>query len=133
MNISAFFSAIKNGNLEAIKIGLEHFDINEPIAEQELFIEIFWCTPLMVAVMSGNIPIVKFLLDHGADINGRSAGGMTCLIDAADRGNEAMVKVLMEYGANVNDRNNDGYTAMGRTPSSELSLKAMLLKHGGTL
>ena len=38
------------------------------------------CTPLMEAASGGYADIVKLLIDHGADVNAKSAAGMYCNI-----------------------------------------------------
>ena len=37
------------------------------------------CTPLMEAASGGYADIVKLLIDHGADVNAKSAAGMYCV------------------------------------------------------
>ena len=69
-------------------------------------------TALRYAVMHGNLPSVRILLDRGADINTGSRTGETALAEAVQRGDFALVRLLLDHGAQVN-----GYAdANGWTP-----------------
>jgi ankyrin repeat protein len=59
-------------------------------------------TPLLVAASKGQLIVAKYLLDHGADVNGFSANhGSTALCTAAENGHKAMVELLLAHGADV--------------------------------
>jgi ankyrin repeat protein len=87
----------------------------------------FGCTPLMVVVVRGDLPTVKYLISHGADVNAQYDGAgtylcgnaaqqypMTALMLAAERSNPEIVRALLEAGAEPN------VSTMGRrTPLSE--------------
>ncbi|WP_353276290.1 ankyrin repeat domain-containing protein [Wolbachia endosymbiont (group B) of Villa cingulata] len=62
--------------------------------------------PLHRAVQGGNLDIVKFLVDRGADVDSKNKDGRTPLHDAALEGHNGVVKTLLERGANVNALNN---------------------------
>lgn len=65
-------------------------------------------TVLQMAVMVGSIPLVKTLLEAGADPNTIDFHNSTPLHKACCRGNLEMVKLLVQYGARhdvVDDRN----------------------------
>ncbi len=64
------------------------------------------------AALQGRIKLLKTLLDHGADVNHRTATGTTPLHDAAIRGNVEAARILLESGADVNARE----TESGDTP-----------------
>ena len=68
-------------------------------------------TPLMNAVVGGNIKIVKLLAEHGADLDLQDSNGITALIHAVLHENIAIVKYLVDSGANVNVRDDRGNTA----------------------
>jgi ankyrin repeat protein len=77
-------------------------------------------TPLMAAAGIGwaaywtsNAPyarldVVKFCLDHGAQLNAKDAKGYTALHGAAFRGDNEMVKYLIAQGADVHAKTKDG-------------------------
>ncbi|PQE19083.1 hypothetical protein CJF30_00007439 [Rutstroemia sp. NJR-2017a BBW] len=56
-------------------------------------------SPLLDAVKTGHIEMVRSLLDHGADINW--SGSMTPLVAAAETGQVAVMKLLLDRGANI--------------------------------
>ncbi|KAJ5894125.1 hypothetical protein N7495_005816 [Penicillium taxi] len=65
-------------------------------------------TPLQIASLSGEAPIVKFLLDAGCEINSKNIDKDTPLIDAVENGNVEVVKLLLEAGANPRTVNASG-------------------------
>ena len=61
-------------------------------------------TPLIIAAgRSGSSPVVKLLLDHGANPSVKSLREMTPLGEAANIGDEATLRLLVERGADVKD------------------------------
>jgi Ankyrin repeats (3 copies) len=67
-------------------------------------------TPLIAASSDGrvDINIVRWLLDHGAEINSRQFQGGTALHLAARWGHLHALQALLEHGADINALNNDG-------------------------
>lgn len=63
------------------------------------------------AALNGHLPVVKVLLDSGADIDLASGDGDTALHDAAENGHEEVVVYLLHAGANRIARNAKGKTA----------------------
>ncbi|MDP2433411.1 MAG: ankyrin repeat domain-containing protein [Pseudomonadota bacterium] len=72
-------------------------------------------TSLILASKYGFVPIVKLLLDAGADpdIRPNDMEGHTALIAASKQGYSEVVQVLLAQGANVNAPDKMGITAMG--------------------
>src|SRR5688572_24084179 len=61
-------------------------------------------TPLMNAALGGRTKVVRYLLDHGADVNrtgGKKSDGNSPLIEAATAGKVEIVRMLVEAGADV--------------------------------
>jgi ankyrin repeat protein len=56
---------------------------------------------LSLAAGSGSVPIVRKLIDRGADVNVRSDDGMTPLMFAAFAGEDEVVEVLVSRGADT--------------------------------
>ena len=72
-------------------------------------------TALMIASCEGHIPVVTYLLEHGADIDAKDRFGGTALADAVrhsfDARNAKQVQALLRtHGADINSSTND-YTA----------------------
>lgn len=65
-------------------------------------------TPLMYAAISGNVPILQFLLSSGAKIDKQDKDGRHALIFAATNNRPEAVQFLLDSGANPNltNRNN---------------------------
>lgn len=60
-------------------------------------------TPLLLAASKGQLVVAKYLLDHGADVNGRNNRHVnTPLSVATENGHKAMVELLLARGAEVN-------------------------------
>jgi hypothetical protein len=66
---------------------------------------------LQLAAMNGNEPVIRRLLDAGADPDTPDGNGMTPLMWAANRGHGTLIRLLSERGADLNGRD----TAWGRT------------------
>ena len=69
-------------------------------------------TPLHYAATSGQVAIIRLLLEHHAYIDAGSPNGSTPLMMAAMYGTPAAVKVLLEAGADPLQKNDLGLTAL---------------------
>ncbi len=67
---------------------------------------------LVTAAAHGNVEIIRFLLDHGADPNVEGPGGTTPLVQAAIRGHTDAVRLLISRNASVNARDKHGRTPL---------------------
>ena len=89
-------------------------------------------TPLTAAIEFNNLDMVKFLVEHGADINGRE---FSPLLTATYLGNRTfdIVKFLVEHGANVNVRSKHGETPLYNAfcNSDGIEMVKFLVEHGG--
>jgi ankyrin repeat protein len=73
---------------------------------------------LVAAIRTADAPIVRKLLDGGADVNARDADGNTPLILASFHASPECVELLIKNGANVNAANKAGATALIRAATS---------------
>jgi hypothetical protein len=87
-------------------------------------------TALMLAVQNGHSPIVRMLLDRGADVS-LGQGGSTLLMSASLWGYSDIAGMVLEKGVDVNAKDANGKTAIyyaslaGNDDTTEL-----LLQHG---
>ncbi len=82
-------------------------------------------TPLICAALEGRATVVKYLIDHGADVNlaaGAKSDGESPLIAAAMSGKVPVVKLLVEAGANLDyePQGQKGHTALAYAKAERL-------------
>jgi len=63
---------------------------------------------LFNACKSGNKNVVKFLLNHGADLSVKDNNNETTISFASVSENEHLVKYLVKHGANINTKDKNG-------------------------
>ncbi|KAK7897749.1 hypothetical protein LTR67_004379 [Exophiala xenobiotica] len=82
-------------------------------------------TALQSAARRGDIPIVEFLLDHGAFVNAQPARfqGRTALQAASEKGHVPVVELLLGHGADVNAQS---APIWGRTALQAASQKGLV-------
>ncbi|MCU0707369.1 MAG: ankyrin repeat domain-containing protein [Pirellula sp.] len=87
-------------------------------------------TPLMYAVLYGDLDDVRLLLDHGTDPNARNEAGATALMWAVD--DLEKTRLLLARGADVNAKSDDGRSALAIATSrySSLDVVRLLLDNG---
>uniref|UniRef100_A0A8B9Z6V9 Ankyrin repeat and sterile alpha motif domain containing 6 n=1 Tax=Buteo japonicus TaxID=224669 RepID=A0A8B9Z6V9_9AVES len=69
-------------------------------------------SPLMIAAVTGQLPLVQLLVEKNADTDKQdNVHGWTALMQATYHGNKDVVKYLLNQGADVNLRAKNGYTA----------------------
>jgi hypothetical protein len=96
-------------------------------------------TPLATAVVQGEVGVVRFLLEQGADPNIPNKNGLTPLDHACSRDKAiamTLAKLLLDHGANVNTkRPNPTYiTSLSWAVSSDnTELVRLLIDHGADI
>jgi len=91
-------------------------------------------TPLMWSTRSGNVDIIKVLLEAGADVNLKDRDGRTALMYAARDGHAAAAELLVLWMAKVDDQDDDGRTALIFAASqNNESVVKVLLRRGATV
>ena len=93
--------AINSGNIERVKSLIsEEIDQDSKNAA------------LQEACSAGQLDIVKFMIENGADVNAKNNSGGTPLNVASQGDNRDIVELLIENGANINNKNNNGLTPL---------------------
>jgi ankyrin repeat protein len=116
-------SAVKRQKLEDVKkfVGkgmIENKDING-------------FTPLMVAAYYGYTPILKYLLENGANVDATDKNGWTALMYSASYNFIDDVKLLIDHKASLNMKNNKGHTALYYAEKYKYDPIVKLLKEKG--
>jgi len=102
-------------------------------------------TPLHSAAYYGQVKVVRFLLEHDADVNSSDSAGWTPLhYPSADRNSQKgpdvlrmladVAQLLLQYGADVNARRNDGSTPLHiAARCGKVEVARVLLEHGANV
>ncbi|KAI2926050.1 hypothetical protein CBS147320_5677 [Aspergillus niger] len=95
-------------------------------------------TALQHAVNNGNMDLINFLLDHGADVNSAPSedGGATALQIAAIQGYLGIARKLLDLDADVNaaPARRNGRTALeGAAEHGRIDMLRLLLDEGASL
>ena len=70
---------------------------------------------LHIACETGDYERVKYLVEHGADVNAKNHKGKTALCHTFNVGLYEIMKYLLEHGADINAKDEVGFTALIRT------------------
>jgi ankyrin repeat protein len=92
-------------------------------------------TALMEAANFEHLNVVKFLVEHGANVNAAATlggyTGYTALIYASERGHVNVVKYLIKHGANINAKKKNGDTALSLAENNGHTEVARILREAG--
>ena len=69
----------------------------------------------------GSAEAVKFLLNNGAEIDGKNINGKTALMYASERGHIASIKLLIQNQADVSLRDNQNQIASNLASTEQVS------------
>jgi ankyrin repeat protein len=119
-----FYAAIRSGDVAQVRTLLQHgADVNVKDRRGG-------ATPLMHAAAVGSFETMQALLEKGADIHLRSAGGATALMWAAT--DLAKIRLLLDRGADVNAVSNTGRSVLLLAAMSDQSaqiVRLLLARH----
>lgn len=97
------FTAAAQGNIAELAAN-KHADLSALSPDMQV-------TPLTMAAVGGQAEAAQWLLDNGADINGRNGDGGTALKAAAFLGHAEVAKVLIDGGIDTSVRDWEGNSA----------------------
>lgn len=103
------FNAASEGDVERIEQALlPSLDVNALEADR-----LQGRSALHFAAQSGGVPAIRFLLNHGAEVDLRNSEGETPLHEAAYSAHPEAIKALLDAGADINLPTGDyQYTAL---------------------
>ena len=92
--------------------------------------------PLHSAVASPNearvLDLVKFLVEHGADVNLTQESGWRPLHESVSRGHQSVVQYLLDHQADPNATGTDGRRPINMVPKDNPGIGEILKRHGAT-
>jgi hypothetical protein len=92
------------------------------------------CQPLASASEEGDLKLIEFLINNGADIDGYNAYDDVALIYALSSGQKEAAKLLVNLDANVNLPNSFGMTPfIGVCMSGDVELAKLMINKGANL
>ncbi|NWH57008.1 ASB3 protein, partial [Geococcyx californianus] len=121
----ALHLSARHGSLESLRVLLEAgADPNQVTTEET--------TALFLAIENGHADIVKFLIQHGANVKGpHSWSGWNSLHEASFQGNTEIMKILLEKGASKECEDNFGITPLFVAAQyGKLESLRLLVSHG---
>lgn len=91
-------------------------------------------TPLRAACFDGHFEVIKFLVQHGADVELANKLGHTVLMISSFRGYVRITKFLIDANANINRKSSKGHTALhDSAETGYLEIFKLLLEHGARM
>ena len=122
-----FFDACERGNLDKVKKFIKKgYDVNKT-SERHFLPK----TPLMFAAGKGKFDVVKYLIDHGADVSKKAWNKRTALHYASERGDLKVVEALLSKGAEIDVEDEDRCTPlMLAAEKGNIDILLYLIDHG---
>ena len=104
--LTPLMTAARTGNVEVVTTLLEHgAEVNAAVTQTQ-------STALMWAVAESHGPVVRGLIEAGADPHRSTTKGFTPLLFAAQNGDIEMARMLIVAGVSVNETGADGTHAL---------------------
>ena len=130
-NMTPLIYASYSGNIPLAKFSIENgANVNANQYDYFGYKE----TALEVALKKENWEMLKYLVEHGADIEVNDNFGWSPLTSASLNGKFEVVKYLVELGADVNAENNSGWSPLiSATYYGNLEIVKYLIKNGADI
>lgn len=91
-------------------------------------------TPLIMATQYGDVGVVQYLLDHGANVGDRDHVLGSSALLRADLKHPDLIKLLLDHGADVNDHDDGGTSVlMEATKDHRVAVVRLLLLRGANI
>jgi ankyrin repeat protein len=120
--------AIRQGHLAAVRAIVEKNPALVKSGDDSGF------TPLHIAATAGHVDIVAYLLERGADLEARTAGGQTPVFQTVPLASQQAFTYLLTKGANLNARDNQGKTILQFALTWQRpAMVDLILQHGFTV
>jgi hypothetical protein len=124
-----FFEALQEHKFDAAAVMLKDGANPSPTCALN-----YRCQPLATAAMDGDLEVMKFLIDNGADLDGYNSFDDVALIYALENQQIEAAKFLVESGANVNIPNIFGFSPfVGAPASGDVELLTLMIQNGAEL
>nr|AAD34784.1 unknown [Drosophila melanogaster] len=119
--------AAKAGDLDTVR----RIVLNNPISVNCRDLDGRHSTPLHFAAGFNRVPVVQFLLEHGAEVYAADKGGLVPLHNACSYGHYEVTELLVKHGANVNVSDLWKFTPLHEAAAKgKYDICKLLLKHG---
>ena len=124
-----FLYAVSFGHLETVQFFVEH---GADLTVEESGQGSGTVGPaLVLASLTGNLPIVKYLIEQKTDVNITNRFGTTPLQIASRTGHMEIVRFLLQSGATINQQNNNQSTSLNlASENGHVKIVQELLKAG---
>lgn len=124
--------AVSNGNLGKVKQLIHYiFNTNPSFIEAK---NNFGSSPLHYATWFGQLPIIKYLMEHGADIKTRDIFDQTLIHAAAWNGELKLVEFFLEKGLSLEDKDKRGNTPLlSAAKNDRLKVVKLLVSKGANI
>lgn len=105
--------AVKNGDLDKVKESVEaqKLDVNAPIDGR---------SPLHLAADYGQLEVMQYLVDKGANVNASDKHGISVILAAIWEGHTKCVKYLLDKGCSKDGKAPDGTSYIDAAEKDEI-------------